>query len=31
LNGLAAVIDMPYRTKSDHSNFEMEPSETPQW
>ena len=31
LNGLAAIIDMPYRTKSAHSNFAMEPSETPQW
>src|ERR1700747_1286279 len=29
LNGLAAVIDMPYRTKSAHSNFAMEPSEEP--
>src|SRR5271154_6683801 len=26
LNGLAAVIDMPYRTKSGHSNFAMEPT-----
>jgi hypothetical protein len=25
LNGLAAVIDMPYRTKSAHSHFAMEP------
>ena len=25
MNGLAAVIDMPYRTKSAHSNFAMEP------
>ena len=26
LNGLAAVIDMPYRTKSAHSNFAMKPA-----
>jgi hypothetical protein len=25
LNGLPALIDMPYRTKSAHSNFAMEP------